>query len=694
MGSPDYTPSFDRPSMTRFENSTRCFDETETRETEEIEPLNSIEKQLYDNIADILPKPTCEWTENDFPDLPNHPDNVLTGLLQAYSRFLHRFDTSGRCVEGEDASTTALSLRSILELLLKIGILVGDIIFVAYAVKVRRLEAEADITLLWMSTIFWLILLWLIFKHLKVLGKECGSCFHFFVCMADRWSHAWKASYKGVKLSWEKALGRCTSGSRNILLIRKKIMKLFLMVVLNLITVLYLIFFVLMRNPRNFVSLIGIVAMVLICMLISVHPAKIKWQPVLMGFFLQFTFAVLTLQTKFGYTVFEFIGAQTTALMDNSGVGALFVFGDLFRVECFAIKVLPLVVFFSSFISIMFHLGWVQQFIIQPSNFIRHIMGTTGPETINAITNIFLSMNEAPLLIKPYMSQMTNSELHAIMVNGFASIAGPVMVVYITFGVPANHLLIACVMSAPAALAIAKIIYPETKQAPLAKGIKSTLHSSPFTNLIEAATVGALEAIPLCAGIIVNLMAFLSIFSVFNRILTWLGHRIGMAQDLTFEGSLIFAYLLWPLAFGMGVPAEDCFKVGELVGIKTVLSEFIAFKRLGQLIEDSSVYDSFHNKSLPVTYFANGSIIITDGLSNRTLQYGFLHSRKTAVISSYALCGFANVGSVGILLGTFIKLLPHRRKDLSGMVVHGMIGGTIAAFVTACFAGLLYDPNL
>ncbi|VDK20025.1 unnamed protein product [Taenia asiatica] len=550
----------------------------ESRGAEEIEPLNSIDKEFLNDMSKIFPKPTCEWTENDFPDLPNHADNALNRLLQAYSRFLSRFSTPERGAEDADAVTTSPPRGSTLRLLLKIVILVGDVIFVAYAVEVRRLQSEADVTLLWISTIFWLILFCLIFKHLKVLGKERGGCFRRFVCLEDRWSKAWKASLAGVKYSWEKMIGRS------------------LMVVLSLITVLYLIFFVLMRNPKNLVSLIGIVAMVLMCMLISVHPAKIKWQPVMMGFFLQFTFAVLTLQTKVGYNVFEFIGTQTTALMDNSKVGASFVFGNLSMVDCFAIKV---------------------------NVFLSTQLGYLAVQTIYSSEKVLPSANEAPLLIKPYMSQMTNSELHAIMVNGFASIAGPVMVVYINFGIPANHLLIACVLSAPAALSIAKILYPETKQAPLVKGTKNTLHSSPFTNPIEAATVGALEAIPLCAGIIVNLMAFLSIFSVFNHILTWLGHRIGMVQDLTFE--LIFAYLLWPLAFGMGVPAEDCFKVGELVGIKTVLSEFIAFERLGQLIRDSSIYDSFHNKSLPVTYLANGSIIITDGLSNQTLQYGFLH---------------------------------------------------------------------
>uniref|UniRef100_A0A5K3EHF0 Nucleos_tra2_N domain-containing protein n=1 Tax=Mesocestoides corti TaxID=53468 RepID=A0A5K3EHF0_MESCO len=355
-------------------------------------------------------------------------------------------------------------------------ILCADIAYVAYAVKVRRLATEADIRLLWISILFWILLVIMISKKLLILGKERRRGFQIFVHFREKLSKKFHGTSKWVLISWLKFTGMCCieDSPRS----RKRVGKIALVVMLCLIAVLYLIFFVVMRNPKNLISLIGIGAMVLICVLMSVHPLKINWQPVLMGFFIQFTFAVVTLQTKPGYAVFDFIGAQTSALMENSKVGASFVFGDLIETRCFVIQVLPLVVFFSAFISIMFHLGWVQKFIIKPSNYFRHIMGTTGPETVNALTNIFLSMNEAPLLIKPYMTQMTNSELHAIMVNGFASIAGPVMVVYINFGVPANHLLIACVMSAPAALAIAKILYPETKLAPLAKGTDSALYSS------------------------------------------------------------------------------------------------------------------------------------------------------------------------------------------------------------------------
>ncbi|VDL95135.1 unnamed protein product [Schistocephalus solidus] len=188
--------------------------------------------------------------------------------------------------------------------------------------------------------------------------------------------------------------------------------------------------------------------------------------------------------------------------------------------------------------------------------------------------------NEAPLLLKPFLPQMTNSELFAIMVNGFSSIAGSVMVVYINLGAPANHLLIACVLSAPAALAIAKIMYPETK-TPLSEfDINGAMKMSPYTNLIEAATLGALDAIPLCAGIAANLMAALSMFSLLNNILVWIGQNLGMQRDLTLE--MIFSYFFWPLAYTMGVPASDCSKVAELLGVKTILSEFVAYRRFGE----------------------------------------------------------------------------------------------------------------
>lgn len=197
----------------------------EPHAAEEIKPLNSIDKELFDDISKILPKPTCEWTENDFPDLPGRADNALNRFLHAYSRFLNRFITSLCGAEDRDTAEASLSQGSTLGLLLKVGILVGDVAFVAYAVEVRRLQTEADVTLLWISTIFWLILLWLILKHLEVLGKERGGCFERFVCLEDRWSKVWRASCAGVKHSWEKVIVRCSPSSQNMLLFKKKIRK-------------------------------------------------------------------------------------------------------------------------------------------------------------------------------------------------------------------------------------------------------------------------------------------------------------------------------------------------------------------------------------------------------------------------------------------------------------------------------------
>ncbi|VDN12896.1 unnamed protein product [Dibothriocephalus latus] len=201
--------------------------------------------------------------------------------------------------------------------------------------------------------------------------------------------------------------------------------------------------------------------------------------------------------------------------------------------------------------------------------------------------------------------------------------------------------------------------------------------------------VGAMEAIPIVGGIAANLIAFLSIYNFFNGVLTWLGDRACLPKPLTFE--LIFSYVLWPIAFTMGVPSEDCLKVAELIGVKSMLNEFVAFTRLGIIIKDSAIYREFQGNST-FTYLPNGGIMF-DFRNGTThlMEYGIFHTKRAEVISTYALCGFANIGSIGIMLGSLVTMLPHRRKELSEMILSGMVGGTIACFLTGCFAGLFYD---
>lgn len=289
-------------------------------------------------------------------------------------------------------------------------------------------------------------------------------------------------------------------------------------------------------------------------------------------------------------------------------------------------------------------------------------MKTSGVESLNAAGNIFIGQTEAPLMIRPFLEHVTMSELHAIMTGGFATIAGSVLAAYIEYGVSASHLLSASVMSAPAALAISKLMYPETEIPETLNEENIELPKGNERNVIEAAAKGASTAIALVANIAANLIAFLAFLAFFNGVLSWLGSMVGK-PELSFE--YICSYVLRPVAFIMGVPWEDSDVVAELLGVKTFLNEFVAYTRLATIIE------------------------------NRTKMTGLRTiSVRSEIIATYALCGFANFSSIGIQIGGLAPLAPSRRQDLATVAVRALVAGTIACFMTACIAGVLYDESL
>uniref|UniRef100_A0A5K3EGQ7 Solute carrier family 28 member 3 n=1 Tax=Mesocestoides corti TaxID=53468 RepID=A0A5K3EGQ7_MESCO len=642
---------------------------------------NSSTDDTYDEPENATDKPIETWEGKDFPDKKFQKPRGLNRLLQLYANARKTIfkkrpvteDVEPVCCDGV-AGLVGLTF-----------LLLVDAAYVGYCIYCNKLAIEDDVRLVWLSVIVWIVILFKLARRLSRLGRLKGGCFSPFAAMGDGLTNCWTSIKNGIHKLSQSIWDRIDSNKKSQK--KKKILTIKIVVglLMAIFTILCLIFFVILTDVRNLISLSGIALLLLISILISKYPGKIKWRPVIGGIFVQLVFAVLTLQTRPGFIAFQFLGDRMAEFLAHSTAGSSFVFGDL---TPFAFTVLPVVIFFSSFISIAFHLGIISLLIDKPSVIATKVLGTTGPETLNAVANIFVSMTESPLITRPYMHLMTNSELNAITVNGFASVAGSVLAAYISFGVPANHLLIACVMSAPAALAIAKVIYPETKRAPLAKVDSCEKIKSPHNNVLEAAMVGAMDSIPICAGIVSNLIAFLSIYNFFNSTLTWLGYRACMQQDLTFE--LVFSYVLWPIAFTMGIPSEDCLKVAELIGVKTMLNEFVAFERLGILIGNGELFKN-RSESVPVKYLPNGDwdIVLKNGTSV-TLKYGALYTDRAEVISTYALCGFANIGSIGIMLGAMVAMLPHRRHDLSTMVLPAMIGGTIACFLTGCFAGLFY----
>ncbi|MEL6853746.1 MAG: NupC/NupG family nucleoside CNT transporter [Cyanobacteria bacterium J06607_13] len=396
-------------------------------------------------------------------------------------------------------------------------------------------------------------------------------------------------------------------------------------------------------------ALLGLGVFIAFAYLTSVNRKAVRWQPVLWGFALQIIFALLILRTAAGLAVFQWLGNAVSTFLDYSDAGASFVFGENYQDFFFAFKVLPTIIFFSAVISLLYHYGILQRAVNLIAQLMMRTMKTSGSETLSAAGNIFVGQTEAPLLIKPYVDSMTMSELHAVMTGGFATIAGGVLAAYVSFGVPAEHLIAASVMSAPAALAISKIMFPETETSPTQGKVSIPVERS-SANGIDAMATGALDGLRLALNVGAIIIAFLGVLAALNAFIGFVGGLVGF-PGLSLE--VILAALLAPIAWLMGVPWADCSAVGTLLGKKTILNEFIAYLDLQALIEQESI------------------------------------SERAIIIATYALCGFANIGSIGIQIGGIGGIAPNRQGDLAKIGVRAMVAGTLACFTTACIAGML-----
>ncbi|KAL5006492.1 hypothetical protein ScPMuIL_015298 [Solemya velum] len=408
--------------------------------------------------------------------------------------------------------------------------------------------------------------------------------------------------------------------------------------------VVYITIDVLVDHPGNLVSVGGLAVFLILFYLTSTNPAKVQWHPVFWGIALQYLIALLILRTSWGYEIFKYLGDRVTDFLSYSNVGAEFAFGKSYEDHLFAFK------------------GY--------RGFLAFCMNTTPAESLSAAANIFMGSIDSPLMVNNFLSEMTKSELHATMAGGFATIP--------------SHLISASVMSAPAALALSKVACPETKKSTRNLSDFYEVSMSKERNILQAAAAGAMSSIKLVAAVAVNVIAFLALLAFVNGSLTWFGDRIGV-EDLTFE--FICSYLLYPVAYLMGTDADDCFKLAELIGIKTFTNEFIVYLRLSKLIQNGKLfnnYTSFYNAT-GSWYAENGNIVLSDW-QNTTLIGGYM-STKSELISTYALCGFSNFASVGIVVGALGALAPTRRTDILRLVFRAMVVGNVACFMAACAAG-------
>eukprot|EP00095_Tigriopus_kingsejongensis_P008400 snap_masked-scaffold9_size846264-processed-gene-4.15 protein:Tk08400 transcript:snap_masked-scaffold9_size846264-processed-gene-4.15-mRNA-1 annotation:"hypothetical protein DAPPUDRAFT_312019" len=436
-------------------------------------------------------------------------------------------------------------------------------------------------------------------------------------------------------------------------------------------------------EPERLISAGGIVVFIILGAILSKHPMKIRWRQVIWGLSLQFIFALLILRWDFGRDVVDCLGTKISTFLDFTDAGSSFVFGYLVHRQPFltnflsndslaynvtmevnqnkaisdvvVFKSLSVIYFFSFICNVLFYLGAIQWITLKIGWILRVSIGTTYCESLNAASNIFLGQSMAPLLIQPYLPRMTKSEIHAVMTSGFATIAGTVMAAYITFGVSPSHLLSASVMSAPAALACSKLLYPETEESQISEEDIQMAGMSgdgdgEASNLLDAATRGASTAASLVLNITAIVVAFIAMIAFLNAVVSFFGGLVGLAY-IDFEWLIGKAFI--PVAFIMGVPWEETEIVGGLIGIKTVVNEFIAYRQLG-------------------------IILLEGGLSPRS-----------STIATYALCGFANPGSVGVQIALLSGLCPSRKADFATIVTRAFVAGTMACFMTACIAGAL-----
>jgi CNT family concentrative nucleoside transporter len=427
-------------------------------------------------------------------------------------------------------------------------------------------------------------------------------------------------------------------------------------------------------------GLLGLGVLVAIAWLFSDSKKNINWRIVGTGIALQIIFAVFVILTPWGSIVFDAIGTFFVKIISFTYQGAVFVFGaladqdkfgqtfpDILRREgmgfIFAFQVLPTIIFFSSLMSVLYHLGLMQKVVQGMAWVMAKLMKVSGAESISVAANVFIGQTEAPLVVRPYVSPMTRSELLTLMIGGMATIAGGVLAAYISLlgGTDpsqqifyAKHLLSASIMAAPATIVIAKILIPEREESQTMGTVKVTVEKT-SANIIDAAATGAADGLKLALNVAGMLLAFIALIAMVNWILSGIftdimGFKID-GKPISLE--ILLGYVLSPIALTIGVPWSDAISVGSLIGEKVVLNEFIAYLHLSQLIPAEIL------------------------------------STKAVIISTYALCGFANFSSIAIQIGGIGGIAPDRRADLAKFGLRAVLGGSLATFMTATIAGVL-----
>ncbi|EGQ8648743.1 NupC family protein [Vibrio cholerae] len=393
-------------------------------------------------------------------------------------------------------------------------------------------------------------------------------------------------------------------------------------------------------------GIIGVTVLILCAYLLSESRSAINWKTISRALLLQIGFAALVLYFPLGQTALSSLSNGVSGLLGFADVGIRFLFGDLADTGfIFAVRVLPIIIFFSALISALYYLGVMQKVIALIGGGIQRFLGTSKAESLVATGNIFLSQGESPLLVRPFLANMTRSELFAVMAGGMASVAGSVLGGYAGLGVELKYLIAASFMAAPGSLMMAKIIVPE-RGVPIDQS-QVELDKAQDSNLIDALASGAMNGMKVAVAVGTMLIAFVSVIAMVNTGLENLGDLVGFS-GITLQA--MFGYLFAPLAWVIGIPSHEVLAAGSYIGQKVVMNEFVAF------------IDFVEHKALL--------------------------SEHSQVIITFALCGFANIGSIAIQLGSIGVIASERRSEVANLGIKAVIAGTLANLMSACLAGI------
>ena len=406
-------------------------------------------------------------------------------------------------------------------------------------------------------------------------------------------------------------------------------------------------------------GIFGLLSMVGLAYLFSTNRKAIRARTVAWGLALQIIFAFLVLRVEFGRRVFAWLGDVITRFLGYSYAGSTFLFGDLGKPGqpvYIAFKVLPTIIFVAAFFAILYHYGIMQFIIRQMARVMMKFMGTSGAESLNVAASIFLGCTEAPLTIRPFLPRLTRSEMMTIMTSGMAHISGAVMAAYIAFGIEAKHLLAAVIMTAPGTLLISKMLVPETENPVTAGRVEMTdeeMGEDKSENLLGALAKGTTDGLYLTLNVAAMLISFLALIALADGIMGGVHNGIARLGWSGFPGSFeqIFGVLFAPVAWVIGIPRHDVSAIGSLLGTRMILNEFVAFSRLAEI-----------RASL---------------------------DPRSYTIATYALCGFANLGNIGIEIGGIGSLAPNKRGELARLGIRAMLAGTMANLMSASIAGML-----